>query len=144
MYPSYSPAKSDDAYPPSQNAYAMLQVWNGDVTDISSFIKDGFVTFNGKHTINPYHQDVFKDDSSGKYYMIFCGTNSNTSPSGYGSGVYLAESDDGYNWTVFSRPLLFSCGKASGYYRPTACIRQSDRMLIVYWSTTSGIIKTED
>ena len=55
--------------------------------------------------------------------------------------MYLAESEDGFNFNVFARPLLGDYGKNMGYYRPTACVRNSDRALIVYWCTVTGCSK---
>lgn len=37
--------------------------------------------------------------------------------------------------------MLSDYGTGMAYYRPTACVRNSDRTLIVYWSTVAGISK---
>lgn len=122
----------------SGNGLASINMIEGTSLSLPSdfaFFKKIFM--GGKSTIHSYHIDVFIDDVKNKYYLIFCGFNMNIDSTA--RFVYLAESEDGNTWYMFPRPLLSDCSKAGAYYRPTACIRQSDRMLIVYWSTTSGI-----
>ena len=130
----------------NQQARSKIDIWKGSINDISSFQRYGSIYIKGKRAANPYHADFFKDDATGKYYMIFCGPNHELprEPGTAPMYVYLAESEDGLNFYTFAKPLLGKTSKASNYYRPTACIRQSDRTLIVYWSTTGGIIKTAD
>lgn len=123
----------------------LFVIHKGDPTQgITSFVKEKYAALNGKLAIGPYHADFFKDDATGKYYMIAACTDHEL-PSPYDRGsrytIFLAESDDGYTYRIFSRPLLAPCSKCSNYYRPTAFVRQSDRTLVVYWSTFAGIIK---
>lgn len=95
----------------------------------------------GKSAIYVYHSDVFKDESTGYYYLITCALDYD-SKNPLTRRIFLAESKDGGDsWYMFARPLLDVCDMCGGYYRPTAFIRQSDRMLVVYWSTTTGIKK---
>lgn len=98
--------------------------------------------FGGKRNIDPYHSDVFIDPKTGKFYAIYCASNYNLEAEiQKPRWVYLAESEDGENFHVFARPLLSDYGTGMAYYRPTACVRNSDRTLIVYWSTVAGISK---
>lgn len=137
---------ANNAYDPDAgyvqaSSRSLFKIKKGDVSDIQSFQDDGCAVMHGKISIGSYHADFFKDDLTGKYYLIAVATNIEApNQSSYRLGnIYLAESEDGYNWHYFARPLLTSCDMAKAYYRPTACIRQSDRSLIVYWCTTSGI-----
>lgn len=97
--------------------------------------------FGGKRNIDPYHSDVFVDPKTGKFYVIFCAANYNIDENQTRRLVYLAESEDGENFHVFARPLLGSYDTGMAYYRPTACVRNSDRKIIVYWCTVSGCSK---
>jgi hypothetical protein len=64
--------------------------------------------------------------------MILCGNGDEVSLGG--SFCYLAESDDGVTFYLYGKPLM----SAYQNYRPTAFIRESDRKLVVYFSTTSA------
>lgn len=146
LSPAQNKYNPDGGYP-TGGSRPIFNLWKGDITDVESFVRDGYACFGGKQSIGAYHADFFKDDATGKYYMIAACTNHEL-PSPYNVNwlfyVYLAESTDGYNYHMFARPLLGRCSKCSNYYRPTAFIRQSDRKLVVYWCTTEGIIKTAD
>lgn len=111
------------------------------IDDIDDYAYVRRCDIKGKSNIYVYHSDVFVDESTGYYYLITCAYNYDTDTP-LVRQIYLAESKDGGNtWYMFARPLLASCDMCNGYYRPTAFVRQSDRMLVVYWSTTSGIKK---
>lgn len=98
----------------------------------------------GKSNIDVYHSNVFVDSSTGYYYLITSANNYDNTDITH-RYVYLAESKDGGNtWFMFARPLLSNCSKCSDYYRPSAFIRPSDRMLVVYWSTWNGISTNAD
>ena len=144
---------ADYKYNPSSgyinaNSRGLVKIWSGNPENVASFTQNkGYLYFNGKLAIGPYHADFFKDESTGKYYMIAACTDHEL-PAPYSNSsrysIFLAESDDGYNYYLFARPLLAPCSKCSNYYRPTAFIRQSDRTLVVYWSTVAGIINEAD
>lgn len=84
----------------------------------------------GKRGIEPWHMDMFVDSRTGYIYMICSAKNNLTNT----TDVYLAESADGWNFNLFSKPLI-----SGGYrhYRPTAALR-SDNSLVVYFSVTNA------
>lgn len=84
----------------------------------------------GKAGIEPWHMDMFVDSRTNYYYMICSATNNLTNT----VDVYLAESKDGWNFYLFSKPLI-----SGGYYnyRPTATLR-ADNSLVVYFSVTNA------
>lgn len=84
----------------------------------------------GKRGIEPWHMDMFIDSRTGYIYMICSAKNNLTNT----TDVYLAESADGWNFNLFSKPLI-----SGGYshYRPTAALR-SDNSLVVYFSVTNA------
>lgn len=137
LTPAQSKYSPSDGYI-NGSSRAIFDIWKGTSMRVDSFERDGYACFTGKHSIGAYHADFFKDENTGKYYMIAACTNFGM-PSPYDNSwkfqVYLAESEDGYNYYMFSRPLLANCTKVEGYYRPTAFVRPSDNMLIIYWCT---------
>ena len=80
----------------------------------------------GNRKLEPWHFDVFKDDSTGKYYAIMCAVNRNLFINGL--FTFLAESDDGINFYMYGLPLITTHFQ----YRPTAFIRE-DRKLVLYF-----------
>lgn len=84
----------------------------------------------GKAGIEPWHMDMFVDTRTGYYYMIVSAKNNLTDT----TDVYLAESTDGWNFNLFSKPVL-----SAGYnhYRPTAALR-SDNSLVIYFSVVNA------
>ena len=93
-----------------------------------SFVKKAAIL--GKRGIEPWHMDMFADDRTGYIYMVCSATNNLTNK----TEVYLAESTDGWNFNLFAKPLLSNYA----HYRPTATLRPSDNMLIVYWSVVNA------
>ena len=93
-----------------------------------SYIKKAAIL--GKRRIEPWHMDMFVDSRTGYFYMICSADNELTNS----TDVYLAESTDGWNFYLFSKPLL-----SAGYYhyRPTAALR-SDNSLVIYFSVTNA------
>lgn len=85
----------------------------------------------GKRDIEPWHMDIFTDARTGYFYMICSARNFND---GGSNACYLAESKDGWNFYMFSRPLLAGVP----HYRPTAFIRPTDNKLVVYWCSEGG------
>lgn len=94
----------------------------------------------GNRKIEPWHFDVFKDDTTGKYYAIMSASNRNFDTTGL--KTYLAESDDGVNFYMYGLPLI----QVHNQYRPTAFIRE-DRKLVLYFSTygypTKDLVKAD-
>lgn len=129
----------DDSVP--GQGYNAMGITAGNSLDVPFTFKK-YCYFGGKRNIDPYHSDVFIDPKTGKFYAIYCASNYNIETEiQHARKVYLAESEDGENFHVFARPLLSDYGTGMAYYRPTACVRNSDRTLIVYWSTVAGISK---
>lgn len=83
-----------------------------------------------KNGIECWHMDIFADSRTGYLYMVVSARNNLTDT----TDVYLAESTDGWNFTLFARPLI-----SGGYshYRPTAALRE-DGELVVYFSVTNA------
>lgn len=94
------------------------------------FVLTGKAAILGKRGIEPWHMDMFVDSRTGYIYMICSAANRLTGT----TEVYLAESKDGLNFVMFAKPLLATYS----HYRPTAALRDSDNMLIIYWSTTNA------
>lgn len=94
-----------------------------------SYVKKASIL--GKRCIEPWHMDMFVDSRTGYIYMVCSARNNLTNT----TDVYLAESTDGWNFYLFSKPLI-----SGGYshYRPTATIRNSDNLLMVYFSVTNA------
>lgn len=86
----------------------------------------------GKRGIEPWHMDMFVDSRTGYIYMICSAANRLTG----GTDVYLAESKNGFDFVLFAKPLLATYS----HYRPTATLRESDNMLIVYFSVLNAPI----
>lgn len=84
----------------------------------------------GKRGIEPWHMDMFVDSRTGYIYMICSAKNVLTNK----TEVYLAESTDGLNFNLFSKPLV--SGDYS-HYRPSAALR-GDNSLVVYFSVTNA------
>jgi hypothetical protein len=89
----------------------------------------GKASFLGKSSIHPWHFDITFDTTTNKYYAIVCAINYDTMKSG---GMYLAESTDGLDFKMYSKPVSI----AKGFYRPTLFIK--DGNLVIYWCTESG------
>lgn len=94
-----------------------------------SYVKKAAIL--GKRNIEPWHMDMFVDSRTGYIYMVCSARNNLTNT----TDVYLAESTDGWNFYLFSKPLI-----SGGYshYRPTAAIRSSDNLLMVYFSVVNA------
>ena len=86
--------------------------------------------FTGKINIEPWHYDIFKDNSTGYYYAVIVAKDYDVDL--YAKWTYLAESTDGLNFRIFPRPLTNTYIN----YRPTACLQGSN--LVLYWTTESG------
>ena len=99
--------------------------WSGDF----SYVKKASIL--GKRGIEPWHMDMFVDSRTGYVYMVCSAKNYLTNT----TDVYLAESTDGWNFYLFSKPLISG---GYGHYRPTATIRSSDNLLMVYFSVTNA------
>lgn len=87
-------------------------------------------SFSGRVDIEPWHWDVFKNPATGFYYAVINARDRNTNSTA--KYTYLAESTDGLNFKIFSRPLINDYTT----YRPTACLQGSN--LVMYWTTESG------
>ena len=94
-----------------------------------SYVKKASII--GKRGIEPWHMDMFVDSRTGYVYMVCSAENNLTNT----TDVYLAESIDGWNFYLFSKPLI-SGGYA--HYRPTAALRSSDNLLMVYFSVVNA------
>lgn len=94
-----------------------------------SYVKKASIL--GKRGIEPWHMDMFVDSRTGYVYMVCSAKNNLTNT----TDVYLAESTDGWNFYLFSKPLISG---GYGHYRPTATIRSSDNLLIVYFSVVNA------
>ena len=94
-----------------------------------SYVKKASIL--GKRGIEPWHMDMFVDSRTGYIYMVCSAKNNLTNT----TDVYLAESTDGWNFYLFSKPLI-----SGGYthYRPTAALRSSDNLLMVYFSVVNA------
>lgn len=92
----------------------------------------------GNFLVDPWHMDIFKDNSTGKIYMILCGNN--VEPANSHRYCYLAESEDGVTFYLYGKPLM----NAYRNYRPTAFLRESDRKLIVYFSTEYANVTADE
>lgn len=94
-----------------------------------SYVKKASIL--GKRGIEPWHMDMFVDSRTGYIYMVCSAKNNLTNT----IDVYLAESTDGWNFYLFSKPLI-----SGGYshYRPTAALRSSDNLLMVYFSVVNA------
>ena len=103
-------------------------IGNGD------FVEVGKLSLLGKGAIHPWHFDMSIDPTTGKYYMVVVGINYDTL---VGSCLYLAESIDGLDFKIFSKPLCV----AKSFYRPTFFIKANGDF-ILYWSTESGASTT--
>lgn len=100
----------------------------GDVLGNSELTYNARGVILGTLNIDAWHMDIFMYDS--KYYMICCARNYNSDQ--VGMKLYLAVSEDGHKWFMYSRPLH----DGLNHYRPTACVK--DNELIVYFSVTTA------
>lgn len=115
-----------------QNKGMCYGIWIMKATSMSgswTYYRKG--SFTGKVNIEPWHMDIFKDDATGYYYTVICAKDYDVEGTSF-MATYLAESTDGLNFRIFSRPLTNSYNS----YRPTAVIRGTD--LVLYFSTQSG------
>lgn len=122
--------------------YQSISVIEGiSINEMSTYEFKRQCCITGKKDIEPYHSDVFIDDLTGYYYLITSANNYNIDNT-TNRYIYLAESKDkGNTWYMYSRPLLGLSAMCNSFYRTTAFIRQSDRTVVIYWSTVSGIKK---
>lgn len=114
-----------------------IEIWESESLSHPDFHLVKYVKWN--NLSNVWHGDVVFYHH--KYYMLYCGTNYNYKIL-YGMGrvidtfkyLWLAVSDDGYNFKAFPKPLL----KRAGIYRPTFVIEND--IMTIYFATENSYI----
>lgn len=117
------------AYNETENKGMCWGLWLLEGTTLEGkgdFTLVGKACLTGKRGIEPWHMDIFQDNKTGYLYMICSARNLDT---GGSNAVYLAESKDGINFFMYAKPLISQLPQ----YRPTAFIREKDRMFVMYW-----------
>lgn len=113
-----------------------IEIWESNSLSHPDFHLTKFAKWH--NFSNFWHGDIVLYKK--KYYMVYCGTNYNYKIL-YGIGniidtykyLWLATSDDGYNFKAYPKPIL----KKSGIYRPTLAI--NDRgIMTIYFSTENS------
>ena len=109
-----------------------MWVYNGNPSGgYGSMKKSIHASLLGYLHITPWHMDIEKHNN--KYYMVFCGSdlqalNYHSNDAAIRDNLYLAVSNDGFDFRVFPTPLL----NIGGQYRPSLMFKGGD--IVIYGS----------
>lgn len=117
-----------EVYPNEKKTTKEINIWESPSLDIPSFTLVKTIPWDAPS--NFWHGDVYL--YKGRYYMVYCGTNNDyktlLGTDDLAKYMWLAVSDNGYNFRPISQPLL----KMNGVYRSSLFV--SKDIIIVYFS----------